>query len=301
MNNEEQERPLIFGEVLFDHFPDGQRVLGGAPFNVAWNLQGLGLKPLFVSAVGDDGEGREVRSRMESWEMDTAGLQVAAGHPTGEVRVEMEAGEPHFHILDRQAYDEVQLPQIAIESDRRWSLFYVGSLAYRRETSRGTIEQLIDRIDAPRFVDVNMRPPWFEQQWADVLLHQAEWIKLNIHELSELAGVSCDNQQQMVDAVSILRSKHGARQFFITRGARGACGVDAAGEAVFVDSPPPQPMVDPVGAGDAFAAAAIVGIERGLPLDELLRTAVQYASKICSIRGATSTDRSLYQLPSAGR
>jgi len=37
MNN----NPLlhIFGEVLFDHFPDGSRVLGGAPFNVAWHLQ----------------------------------------------------------------------------------------------------------------------------------------------------------------------------------------------------------------------------------------------------------------------
>ena len=25
-------RPLVFGEVLFDHFPDGSAVLGGAPF-----------------------------------------------------------------------------------------------------------------------------------------------------------------------------------------------------------------------------------------------------------------------------
>jgi len=35
-------RPVLFGEVLFDHFPDGSEVLGGAPFNVAWHLQGLG-------------------------------------------------------------------------------------------------------------------------------------------------------------------------------------------------------------------------------------------------------------------
>jgi fructokinase len=28
----------VFGEVLFDYFPDGSRVLGGAPFNVAWHL-----------------------------------------------------------------------------------------------------------------------------------------------------------------------------------------------------------------------------------------------------------------------
>ena len=35
-------RLCLFGEVLFDHFPDGKRVLGGAPFNVAWHLQAFG-------------------------------------------------------------------------------------------------------------------------------------------------------------------------------------------------------------------------------------------------------------------
>ncbi|MGD9171680.1 MAG: carbohydrate kinase, partial [Candidatus Thiodiazotropha sp.] len=32
----------IFGEVLFDCFPTGEQVLGGAPFNVAWHLQAFG-------------------------------------------------------------------------------------------------------------------------------------------------------------------------------------------------------------------------------------------------------------------
>ena len=54
-------RPCIFGEVLYDHFPDGSRVLGGAPFNVAWHLQAFGLAPRFISRVGDDAEGRKLR------------------------------------------------------------------------------------------------------------------------------------------------------------------------------------------------------------------------------------------------
>ena len=41
--------PVVFGEVLFDCFPDGSAVLGGAPFNVAWHLHGMrqrqGLRP----------------------------------------------------------------------------------------------------------------------------------------------------------------------------------------------------------------------------------------------------------------
>ncbi len=38
----------IFGEVLFDHFPDDSCVLGGASFNVAWHFWLL-LKSLVLS------------------------------------------------------------------------------------------------------------------------------------------------------------------------------------------------------------------------------------------------------------
>ena len=58
--------PVLFGEVLFDTYPDGNRVLGGAPFNVASHLQAFGARPLFVSRVGEDPNGDEVRGRMQS-------------------------------------------------------------------------------------------------------------------------------------------------------------------------------------------------------------------------------------------
>ena len=66
----------IFGEVLFDHFPDGKRVLGGAPFNVAWHLQAFGLAPHFISRVGADAEGEAVLAAMRDWGMDTQGVQI---------------------------------------------------------------------------------------------------------------------------------------------------------------------------------------------------------------------------------
>ena len=50
-------RPIVFGEVLFDCFPDGNEVLGGAPFNVAWHLHGFGLAPLMITGVGADRHG----------------------------------------------------------------------------------------------------------------------------------------------------------------------------------------------------------------------------------------------------
>ncbi len=70
-----QQRPIIFGEVLYDTFPDDAAVLGGAPFNVAWHLQGFGLQPLFISRVGTDELGAQVIADMQAWGMDLRGVQ----------------------------------------------------------------------------------------------------------------------------------------------------------------------------------------------------------------------------------
>ena len=58
-------RPLVFGEVLFDEMPDGARILGGAPFNVAWHLEAFGLRPLMITRIGVDQQGDEVLAAME--------------------------------------------------------------------------------------------------------------------------------------------------------------------------------------------------------------------------------------------
>ena len=92
-------RLCIFGEVLYDHFPDGQRVLGGAPFNVAWHLQAFGEAPLLLSRVGADPEGESVRRAMRDWGMDDAGLGTDPERPTGRVSVVFEGGEPRYDIV----------------------------------------------------------------------------------------------------------------------------------------------------------------------------------------------------------
>jgi hypothetical protein len=74
MSDSSTEQPIvdIFGEVLFDCFPGGRRVLGGAPFNVAWHLRAFGAAPRLISAVGDDPQGEQVRRAMQDWGMDTS-------------------------------------------------------------------------------------------------------------------------------------------------------------------------------------------------------------------------------------
>src|SRR6056297_3660835 len=122
--------PVIFGEVLFDCFPDGRKVLGGAPFNVAWNLRGLGFTPFFVSAVGDDDLGRQVRRSMDRWGMAPGGVTMLSDYPTGQVAVTLSDGQPSYEIKTDQAYDHAPPPELAPLAVRP-GLLYHGSLIDR--------------------------------------------------------------------------------------------------------------------------------------------------------------------------
>ena len=173
-------RPLIVGEVLFDVMPDGTRVLGGAPFNVAWHLQALGLRPLMITRVGADDSGYEVLMAMESWGMDTSGVQRDDACPTGRVQVELDDGEPTFNILPDQAYDLLDRDQaMQSMSGKAFSLLYHGSLISRGKVSRPALDHLKKGSEIPVFIDVNLRDPWWNREDVLASLRSARWAKLN--------------------------------------------------------------------------------------------------------------------------
>ena len=145
-------RPVVFGEVLFDDFEDGPTVIGGAAFNLAWNLESLGLAPLLISRIGADELGGRVLQIMTSYGMDTAGIQLDEELPTGTVSVRVSEGQPDFTINDHQAYDAIDAAEgCAAMSGFDVSLLYHGSLALRGERSRGALEELAAaRTSLPR-------------------------------------------------------------------------------------------------------------------------------------------------------
>ncbi len=282
-------RPIVFGEVLFDHFPDGTRVLGGAPFNVAWHLQGLGARPLFVSAVGEDPEGQVVRRSMRDWGMDLSGLQTDPVHPTGAVRVAFEDGQPRFHILDQQAYDHVD-PETAEAAVAAISpaLLYHGTLALRHRASRETFRRLAARVPA-RFVDLNLRAPWWNEERIQQALEGARWVKLNDEELRTLSGL-----EDLDQAAQTLRRRWSLRWLILTLGADGARLYTEDGPPL-AGTPPRVTVVDTVGAGDAFSAVTLLGLLRHWPPQQLLQRALEFAAAVCTLRGATTADPDFYR------
>lgn len=280
--------PLIFGEVLFDCFPDGREVPGGAPFNVAWNLQAFGLSPLLISRVGDDPQGGQIADLMENWSLVTAGLQVDPQLPTGRVEVTLQEGEPRFTILPAQAYDRIdfRLPEELVNP----RFLYHGTLALRDDTGRTALARIKEQVSCPIFVDVNLRDPWWNRELIFSLLADTTWLKLNEHELRTLFPSGETIEQCGMAALA--RFKLNA--IFITLGSRGAVAMTADGRRFSVAPAKSFPVMDTVGAGDAFASVLLLGLERNWPLPTIMERAQDFASAVVGRRGAITRERVFY-------
>lgn len=282
--------PIVFGEVLFDHFPDGSRVLGGAPFNVAWHLQALGAAPLFIGRVGSDAEGNEIRQRMDGWGLRRDGLQRDFLRPTGQVSVTLDhKGSPDFHIVGDQAYDYIDseafpdLPQAA-------DLIYHGTLAIRDSVSLDALKRLKQTTGASSFIDVNLRPPWWKQSAVISQMQEARWVKINDEELDRLFPGHDDS---LALAVRV-RRELSLELLVVTRGSHGAIVVDENDCCHRVTPEADITVVDTVGAGDAFAAMIIMGLLRRWPLATTMARAQRFASAIVAQRGAIMENPSDY-------
>ncbi len=287
-------RPVLFGEILFDSFPGGVSRLGGAPLNVAVHLARLGERPLLVSRVGTDDAGSRALAELERFGVDTRAVQIDADQPTGEVRVDLADGEPHFTILEPRAWDAIdaRVAREAVQSVAP-ALLYHGVLAARSVPSRTALMEVRAALPDRIFVDVNLRSPWTPLQRALELCRGAAWLKVNESELaalSDLTGEPCEAANAR--AARGLLARSGAKRLVVTLGERGAASYEAGSEWTAVGAHPAAEAAEanPVGAGDAFAAVLILAHLREWPLASALERATELAAAVCSLRGALPDD-----------
>lgn len=296
MINTENQSVLVFGEVLFDCFPD-REVLGGAPFNVAWHLHGFGIKVKMLSAVGKDSHGDRVLERMKSWGMDTSGIQIRPEQPTGKVKIEMNKDGGHrFEICADQAYDRI-LADEALNSldDTKPEMICHGSLALRTPAAMNEFLTIKNRTQAKSFLDINLREPWWTQETNNQLIDSAQVLKLNDDELRTITESSLSDPKLLQEAAQKLMATRNLQRILVTCGTDGAFLIDGKDEPVTSSAAPVEKVEDTVGAGDAFTSVALLGLLKGWEPDILLKRATEFASKICGIRGATTDDGKLYK------
>lgn len=299
-----QDSPSIavFGEALVDDFASGP-VVGGAPFNVARHLAAFGMAPLMFTRIADDAHGALVRAQFRCFGMREDGLQLDPSRPTGRVQVEEQHGEHRFTILPDQAYDAIEAaPMLAELPSLAPAWLYFGTLAQRGAESRAALAGLLAAVDAPRFLDLNLRNGQVAAEWVLASIRQADIVKVNDAELlwvhAEHGRPRPAGEDPLGEAAALacfeLIREAGLRGLVVTLGPRGALWFGADGSRQYAASGAPAAMVDTVGAGDAFSAVFLLGDMLGWPVATSLERANEFAAAICAIRGAVPAEPGFY-------
>lgn len=286
--------PIVgIGELLWDVYPDGRKVAGGAPFNFAFHCHQLGHPAVIVSRVGDDDLGRALRDRVRELGLSDGFIQTDREHPTGTVRVALDANKvPTYTITENVAWDHIAWDENLADLARRLRAVCFGTLAQRAE-SWDTVQRFLhtnlhEGESIPqRVFDVNLRVPHPDPAMIRASLARCEWVKLNTDEAGRLAAIL---GRPADDLPGFLRSLLGLttpeqRCVLWTHGGDG-CDVFAFGEEFHEPGVSAQ-VVDTVGAGDAFTAAMVCLHLEGRPLRECARFATHYAARVCEHPGGT--------------
>jgi fructokinase len=285
----------IFGEVLVDVFPD-QNILGGAPYNVARHLQAFGVHAEIISRIGMDRLGEALMDEMMALGLETQGMQFDTEYPTGQVKVHLQDGAHQFEILPDQAYDHINMAitqetMLTMQSDIK----YFGTLALRNIESRLAAEQFLANAPCLKFLDLNLRAPWYTKVIIEFALRHADIVKMNDDELATVASYFelTGSPEQHARALQL---QFKLRQIIITCGAKGSWLLNAQSQVVEPSElANPIEVIDTVGAGDAYAAVFLLGTLYKWDIPITIDRASIFAGAMCGVRGASAPAINFYQ------
>lgn len=276
---------VCFGEILWDLLPQG-KLPGGAPVNVAYHLKRLGKNPAVISRVGKDPSGNELIQSFREKGIESRFIQTDDLHETGKVLVTIrDHHEAEYDIVKPVAWDFIEWQKPFTSLVAAADYFVFGSLVTRNPISRTTLFQCIESA-ATKVLDINLRPPHFEQKIIKELLGKADVLKLNLAELHLISGwlheYDTDEEQ-----VKQLQEKFKIETIIVTRGTAGAT-LCVKGD--FYEHPGFVVRVaDTVGSGDAFLAAMISKMIDHSGPDEALAFANALGAFVASCPGGCPT------------
>jgi fructokinase len=275
---------IVLGEIVWDMFPDARR-LGGAPLNFAYYFMKAGGNPFVISAVGRDSLGSETLEAIRCLGLDTSGIQVN-DKPTGTVLIAKEGGRNRFRVARDSAWEALGRPSQREEIKSAIGL-YVGTLTRVSRSNKALSNALLKTFAGRvKFLDVNLRSPYYSRNDVDLLLREVTHVKMNDSEADLLKGMGFLNANTYEGMAEELVGRNSVDACCITLGARGAVGADRNSGAFRTKGIKARRGGDSVGAGDAFAGFWLYSILAGESMQDAVNKANTAGSIVASHKGA---------------
>ncbi len=261
--------------------------VAGAESNVAMYLADLGVSAVWLSALGDDPFGRRVRAAIAAANVDVSGVRSDPHRPTGLLVKDPGPAGTRVHYYRRGSAASALGPDI-LDDPRLGSaaLVHLTGVTPALSPSCGAlVERALatppaERAHAISF-DVNHRPALWQDGTAATVLR-------DLADRADIVFVGLDEAQHLwgadLDAGGVRELLPRPRLLVVKDGGREATALHGDGRMVTVPAPRTE-VVEPVGAGDAFAAGFLAGLMRGGALTSALRLGHITAASALGVTG----------------
>lgn len=285
---------VCVGECIVDLIPLGESVykacFGGAPMNTAIACSRLGLKVGAITCIGNDRLGDFLLETLKANMIDVSRIRRLNLRTTISIVSKQRMGEVDY-IFYRKPWSlssdtEYYLSSEDVEYLRGARLLHTSGFAFSQKPARDEYQKLI-REAKKIGLAISLDPTFRIDVWPNLaeayevyreLFHVADIVLSTYRELRILLGI--DSIRGILD----LCSKYGWRILGIKMGAKGSIlymdGATSSLESFKIK------VADTVGAGDAWNAAIIYGIIKGLAIDEVILLANAVAAMKCMRVGA---------------
>ncbi len=263
-------RLLSFGELLIDFVALEMGVTvgdasgfikapGGAPANVAVAMARLGYESGFMGQVGDDPFGRYLADILAAESVNIDGLLFSSEARTALAFVaNTAAGDRSFMFYRHPSADMLMTPQaVNTRLIDAADMLHFGSITLIHEPAKSALLKALEQaVASDTFIsyDPNLRLPLWESAAvakAGMLsgLEYANLLKISAEELEFLTGGEDVRPlwRERMEMICVTYGEHGAVVHL-----KNGTAIRHGGYAV--------PARDTTGAGDAFAAAMLIGI-----------------------------------------
>ncbi|MBM7551714.1 sugar kinase [Thalassobacillus pellis] len=258
-----------------DYVHQFQKQVGGAESNVAIGLTRLGHRVGWISKLGEDPFGSYVNKFIRGEGVDTSRVTFTDAAPTA-VYFKEKLSEENLNVYYyRKGSAASLLTAEDLDEDyikKARFLHLTGITPALSEECRQAVDRAIDIArsnDVKVIFDPNIRYKLFGDLDAarETLLSIADKADVLLPGMDEGEFLTGETTPERI--CSALRKRSGQR-IVIKLGAEGAYYQTSEGDG-YVAGFPVEKVVDPVGAGDAFASGVISGLLDGKAIEEAVR------------------------------
>lgn len=261
-----------------------RRSVGGAECNVAGGLAALGVATGWISRLGDDGFGQHVLRDLQGRGVDVGGVELDPDRPTALYVKESQDGRARMHYYRTgsaaSAMDAAFLERQVVRDRLAHAelVHTTGITAAISATAAEMLERLAEDHDSFTLsVDLNWRPALWrgkdpEPLWR--LLRAADVVLIGADEALVFAGTN--------DLAELYERLGGRCTLVVKNDAHTAVVLEPDGRRTEVPALTVD-VIEPVGAGDAFAAGFLAGTLQGLPMKQRLRLGHLSAAAVLAV------------------